>query len=362
MVSNRTVSVIIPTYNRARFISRAVESVLCQSYDKVEIIIIDDGSTDETKDILRQFKDKIRYLESGHEGTAHARNMGMRAATGRYLAFLDSDDVYLPYKIELQVEYMEEHPSIGMVCTEFSGQYENGNFDECLIKKYHPIWNERGWNYEDVFIEKGDFISRVLNKRIDYFAGNIFKHVLQDTLIATNTIFFEKKILDVVGYQNTQYRFAQEYEFVVRICKHFRVAFLDIPTYVLHFHGNQSTAFLMRNRFLEEKDLLKKIENWSVFLKAVMDWGFNDKAFYRANKRLIDDRMMELNYTIGKDWLIYGDVSRAREYFFTSYRFKRLNAKLYPYLLISMMPEKIRQSVLRALIKIWSDKAGIVSS
>ncbi|MBI5761260.1 MAG: glycosyltransferase [Planctomycetales bacterium] len=110
-----TVSVIIPTFNRAVLVTRAVESVLGQTLPADEVIVIDDGSTDDTRDVLTRFGNRIRYVFQENQGVSAARNRGIEAATGRYIAFLDSDDEWLPLKLERQVAHLESHPEIDFV-------------------------------------------------------------------------------------------------------------------------------------------------------------------------------------------------------------------------------------------------------
>jgi glycosyltransferase involved in cell wall biosynthesis len=114
------VSVVIPTYNRATYVCEAVESVLGQSFRDVEIIVVDDGSTDETASILSRYGDAIRYFHQPNSGQSVARNRGILAATGRYVAFLDSDDTYYPDKLAEQVAFMEARPEIAFCWTDYS--------------------------------------------------------------------------------------------------------------------------------------------------------------------------------------------------------------------------------------------------
>jgi glycosyltransferase involved in cell wall biosynthesis len=99
-----TVSVIIPTYNRASYVTKAIESVLAQTYNDFEIIVIDDGSTDNTKEVLSPFMDKITYIWKPNGGCASARNVGIQTSKGEFIAFLDSDDLFEPTKFEIQVK------------------------------------------------------------------------------------------------------------------------------------------------------------------------------------------------------------------------------------------------------------------
>ena len=110
------VSVIIPTYNRADLLGEAIDSVLAQSYQDFEMIVADDGSTDETAMVASKYGDKVRFLALPHRGQPAApRNAGIAAATGEYISFLDSDDLYLPDKLALQVPALDENPKVGMV-------------------------------------------------------------------------------------------------------------------------------------------------------------------------------------------------------------------------------------------------------
>jgi len=107
-----SVSVIIPTYNRARYVTKAIESVLAQTYHDYEIIVIDDGSTDNTKEVLQPYMDRIRYIYQQNAGVSAARNTGISEARGEWIAFLDSDDEWLPEKLDVQMEYVARHPEI----------------------------------------------------------------------------------------------------------------------------------------------------------------------------------------------------------------------------------------------------------
>ena len=123
-----TVSVIIPTYNRASMLREAIQSVLDQTYSDFEIIVVDDGSTDDTRKIVNAFFDKrIRYVFQENRGRSNARNHAFALAQGKYIAFLDSDDLFLPGKLEKQVAALEKEPGFGMVyssaiCTDEQGK------------------------------------------------------------------------------------------------------------------------------------------------------------------------------------------------------------------------------------------------
>ncbi|MBD3881905.1 glycosyltransferase [Phormidium tenue FACHB-886] len=109
------VSVIVPTYNGDRFVAKAVESVLHQSYSDYELIVVDDGSSDGTAQVLASYAERIHYVSQANHGVAAARNHGLALAQGEFIAFLDQDDVLLPNKLALQVSCFEQHPDAGIV-------------------------------------------------------------------------------------------------------------------------------------------------------------------------------------------------------------------------------------------------------
>src|SRR4051812_35041738 len=110
-----TVSVIIPTYNCAALVTVAVDSVLAQTVQASEVIVVDDGSTDDTRERLSSYR--IRYLHQQNQGVAAARNNGLREASGDLIAFLDADDVWYPRKLELQIAAIEANPDIVLLGT-----------------------------------------------------------------------------------------------------------------------------------------------------------------------------------------------------------------------------------------------------
>jgi hypothetical protein len=112
------VSVVIPSYNYGRFVPEAVASALAQSYANVEVIVVDDGSQDDTQDRLWPYRAHIRYLYQDNQGLSGARNTGIRAATGSIIALLDADDVWHPHKLAVQMAYLRQHPEVGLVGTD----------------------------------------------------------------------------------------------------------------------------------------------------------------------------------------------------------------------------------------------------
>src|SRR3954470_1810603 len=115
LIAVKTVSVIIPTYNYARYLPQAIDSALGQTHAPLEVIVVDDGSTDDTPRVLEAYASRIRVIRQANQGAGAARNAGIAAARGEYVAFLDSDDLWRRDKLELQLARFREEPDLGLV-------------------------------------------------------------------------------------------------------------------------------------------------------------------------------------------------------------------------------------------------------
>lgn len=140
------VDVILPTYNRGQLLKQAINSVLNQTYSKFRLIIVDDGSTDETESIIKNFRSKkIIYLKQKNRGRSVARNKGIECAVGKYIAFLDSDDEFLPQRLEKSVEFLEKNPVYSM---SYGSAFCINSSGKNLSKQY--LASKSGWLYDEI--------------------------------------------------------------------------------------------------------------------------------------------------------------------------------------------------------------------
>ncbi|MBW6474932.1 MAG: glycosyltransferase [Anaerolineaceae bacterium] len=209
--SHGLVSVIIPTYNRAHLIGESIRSVLSQTYFDLEIIVVDDGSTDNTEEVIAAISDsRLRYILQPNRGRSNARNHALSLASGKYVTFLDSDDLYLPNKIELQVNYLESHPGVGMVYT--SAHCINA-VGEMLTQKYTAS------------------VSGLIYESIAFFTP---------VTITLPTVMTYKNVMDHVGGFDEQMHRFEDTDMWRRISKFFRIDAMPEYTCLLRTHDDNS--------------------------------------------------------------------------------------------------------------------------
>ncbi len=232
------VSTVIPTFNRATYLGRAIKSVLDQTYPHQEVIVVDDGSTDHTAAFMQaEYGNdaRVRYLQQPNQGVSVARNTGMSAATGEFIALLDSDDVWYPCKIELQVGVLQALPHVGMVWTDMEAISADGHTtDSRYLRKMYDAydWFERGglftesYSLSELLPDAGDAADGVT-----VCAGDIFSQMMMGNLVHTSTVLMRRGRMEAVGFFDAELRWAgEDYDFHLRTCREGPVALLDLPT------------------------------------------------------------------------------------------------------------------------------------
>ena len=201
------ISVIIPTYNRASYLSEAIRSVLEQDYFKhcgnkscFELLVIDDGSTDGTKEVVLSFGKKVNYHYQRHRGVSAARNHGLRLSSGDYIAFLDSDDLWVEKKIRTQISYLEAYPK-AMVC-----------------------YTEEKWIRDGVFVNP--------KKKHRKYSGWIFDKVLPLCLLSLSSALFRRGVFDIIGVFDEALPACEDYDLGIRLAHRFPIHLIDFPLIV----------------------------------------------------------------------------------------------------------------------------------
>jgi len=271
------ISTIIPTYNRKHTLGRAIDSVYDQSYNVNEIILVDDGSNDGTKEWINQQYPKINFISQSNSGVSSARNCGIKEAKFNWIALLDSDDEWLPDKIQKQVEYLESNP-------------------DYLCCHTNEIW-----------IRNGRRVNQM--KKHKKFGGNIFFNSLDMCRISPSSILFHKSILDQTGYFDERFAICEDYDLWLRISAKFPILFLDIP---------------LIKKYGGHKDQLSKvsegIEKYRIdVLEKLINTNFSDAQLTGIRSMLI------------KKWEIYSKGAKKRgkinEYNFAIKRINELSSE-----------------------------------
>lgn len=185
----KLVSILIPAYNVEKYIERSLESALNQTYKNIEVVVVDDGSTDGTAEIIKKYQSdrRVKYVYQNNKGLASARNTAMKNAEGEYFAMLDADDVFLPEKIEYQIRYLEA----------------NKDCDIC----YSDLW---------LFYEnKPDQLVKTSYKF--YSGSDVFPQLLKRSFINTLTVMLRRSAVNKFGYLNEKYRYAEDLEYFLRL-------------------------------------------------------------------------------------------------------------------------------------------------
>jgi glycosyltransferase involved in cell wall biosynthesis len=211
------VSVIIPCYNQARFLAEAIESVLGQDYPDKEVIVINDGSPDNVREVASQFEGRIIYVEQENRGFSGARNAGIRSAGGSYVAFLDADDVYLPSALSTMISYLDSHADTTLVCGDSLLFNETGTIGLKSTRSGAPK-NMANFRWETV----------------GYCA-------------TSSTVIVRSSCFDKAGFfEETVKEGGEDWLMWVKLSLHFNMAYINRPLTRYRLHGSNATSDIER--------------------------------------------------------------------------------------------------------------------
>jgi glycosyltransferase involved in cell wall biosynthesis len=266
-----TVSVVIPTYNAADLLPDAVKSVLAQTYRDFELIVVDDGSTDATPEVMEAYMDDVRYIQKENGGTASARNRGIREARGEYVAFLDADDVWRPTKLETQMGEHEADPTLA-------------------------------WSYTEVYLvdtESGDILFRK-NRGRDQREGDVLRILIREGFITPSATVVRRDVFDEVGMFDESILVTEDKDLWLRIAARYPIRFINEPLVEMRRHPHRKTTTM----------------NLEDALRSRLD--IVDRAVQRNPQRLGDLHAVAragVYVRIGRKWMNRENRAQARKIF-----------------------------------------------
>jgi glycosyltransferase involved in cell wall biosynthesis len=269
-----TISVIIPTYNRADLIGQALESALAQTYPADEIIVVDDGSTDDTEQVVAQYAGRVRYMRQVNAGPSAARNRGIQASSGDFIALLDSDDLWVKDRLERQLSALTLHPDLDFI---FGLEAKFNSANQTAPPEI---------NHHDYF-ECLNSIECVISDPLEVLLKENF-------FVATSSVLFRRGCIDKVGLLDVSVRLAEDYEYWLRF------AFAG-------FHFGFINAVLCRRR-LHEGNLINQALATKASVAEVLS-RYRDRS--PAHRDSLLRKLRGLHYDLGSAFLKIGDWSDA---------------------------------------------------
>ena len=235
------VSVVIPSYNCELYIAETINSVLNQSHKNIELIVVDDGSTDRTREIVASFGPQVRLIAQTNSGRCAARNLGIREAVGEYICLLDHDDYWFPDKLERQLAEFEQHPEAGGVYSSFI------------------LWQE---DDDGQFQVPSSFDLSIYPDGINAdLSGWIYHKFLIDIYMLTSAAIFRTEVFEKCGVYDESLPFSEDWELWLRIARQYPLIKLRRPTTLYRQHEEQGNR-VMRDVDYRTELLLRTEKKW----------------------------------------------------------------------------------------------------
>lgn len=301
------VSVVIPAYNVGAHISEAIDSVLAQDYSEMELVVVDDGSKDDTADVVETRYPQVTLIRKANGGAATARNAGIRAAQGEFIAFLDADDIWLPGKLRAQVDHLNAYAEVGMNCTDFARWVsdDRGVFPDPLLE----------------IPDQGGMAAGAIDQEL---SGWVYHKLLLDNFVWTTTVVMRRSLIDKIGLYDESFRLGQDYEYFLR-ASHETVVHRLSRVYALYRqHAGSATA-----RGIDYNYAARVIEG------ARAKWGLASPNGECISPREFQDRLHKIHFMCGYVFWQRGNAATAFNEFKHAVRDKPLHLKSWAYALLT---------------------------
>lgn len=294
------VSIIVPTYNRAAYLPRALDSVEAQTFKDWELLLVDDGSTDATAQVIepyaKRWGDRFVYLkQEKNRGASGARNIGIDHSRGRYIAFLDSDDEFRPRKLERQLSLFKRCPTLGFVYSDYSYVEVDGTFCISAFDQKHPIARSVPCT------RVGDHLFRCKGRLFDVLIKGYF-------LCSINGLIKREILSDDIRFPTGQ-TFGEEWLFHLRLVQACEAGFVDEPLSIYHHHKGS----------LARTDHHRNVENYRHLLVSIrQEFG----KLSRSNNRVTRGHLVLLERQLGCEAYKRQRYGEAMRHFVASFKWR----------------------------------------
>ena len=349
------VSVIIPTFNRAYCVGKAIDSALGQTHQNTEILVLDDGSTDGTRDLIERSyagDARVRYFFHENRGVTATRNWGITLCRGHFVALLDSDDTWSPWKLELQLACFRHRPEVGMVWTDMEAVGPGG---EVVSRSYLRILYSayRRYSREDLFpqsfplAEVAPGLAPVVEDRRLY-TGEIFSQMIMGNLVHTSTVLLRRDRLEKIRGFNEELRLSgEDYDFHLRTCREGPVGYIDLPA-IRYQIGNPDQ--LTQDAY--------RVHIAMNCLKTLRPWIEQRRSEINLPDQMLRLRLAEVHSWVGEKLVNTGESSQARVHLRKSLRHHIWQYKAWKFLALASLPGDVRER-LRRLVRALKVKPGV---
>jgi GT2 family glycosyltransferase len=255
------VSVVIPTYNRADAVGRAIASALAQTYERVDVIVVDDGSTDATRAVVGAFGERVRYVYQENRGVSQARNTALAVAKGEFVAFLDSDDVWWNWKLDAQVAALRANPSAGLAWTDMRAIDDGGTVvEERFLRTMYAAFSRIDVDATMPVVGRlGDVAPSVpaAFAGAALRVGDLSSAIMLGNLLHTPTVLLRRAwIAEVGGFDSAWGNGGEDYEYYTRLCSAGPVLLIDAPTIEYRVGAADQLSGPARSLHMAQQDLM----------------------------------------------------------------------------------------------------------
>jgi glycosyltransferase involved in cell wall biosynthesis len=261
--STPLVSIIVPAFNREDTLRETLDSCLAQTYPNVEVIVVNDGSTDSTRAVAESYGSRIRLVNQSNSGLAGARNAGHAIARGDFVAWMDADDIAHPARIEIEMAVLRSHPRLSLVCSDFSA-FLTGHPDHerSHLSTYYGSFRNRGGASAlfparlEVEVPAGEF-----GTRVPLWVGPQFRNLIFGNFVHPPTVLARKSVLDDAGVFDTTLKSASDYELILRLANRGDIGLVDLPLLRYRRGSHQmSGSFVNGETWSEYRGILDRVQ------------------------------------------------------------------------------------------------------